>query len=361
MSESAVAEGAVIDEILCSVTAGVGLIVLNRPKALNALTLDGVRAMDPALRRLADDPAVRCVVVEGAGEKAFCAGGDIRRMWEANKAADVAYLQAFFGEEYRLNRLIKTYAKPYVALMDGVTMGGGVGVSVHGSHRIATERTLFAMPETAIGLFPDVGGTWFLPRLPGAIGMYMALTGARLKAADCLYAGVATHFIPSEQRDAVLEALQQESVMTAADVTAVLDRFHQDPGPAPMADLRPAIDRCFSGDSVEAILEALRAEGGEWAEKTLHILGKMSPSSLKITFGQIRRGAAVSTFDEAMQLEYRISPRISMTADLAEGVRAVIIDKDHAPKWAPSTLDAVDAAVVESFFAPADDGDLSFS
>ncbi|GAB3131476.1 enoyl-CoA hydratase/isomerase family protein [Novispirillum itersonii] len=347
------------DEILSSVTNGVARVTLNRPKALNALTLDGVRAMDPLLRRLAADHAVSVVVVEGAGEKAFCAGGDIRRMWEANRAGDVAYLRAFFGEEYRLNRLIKVYGKPYVALMDGVTMGGGVGLSVHGSHRVATERTLFAMPETAIGLFPDVGGTWFLPRLPGAIGMYMALTGARLKAADCLYTGVATHYVPAEKQEALIAALQ--GVSGSAAVTAVLDQFHQDPGPAPLADQRAAIDRCFSKDSVEAIVSALQEEGGEWADKTLHLLGKMSPSSLKITFAQIRKGAALETFDEAMQLEYRVSPRIGMTADLAEGVRAVIIDKDHAPKWSPSALADVDPAVVEGFFAPADAGELTFA
>lgn len=358
-------EAAMEPEVQFTVDAGVGRILLNRPKALNALTLDKIREMTARLQAWAEDDAVHCVVIEGAGEKAFCAGGDIRRLWEANRDDEDAYVRAFFGGEYQLNRLIKVYAKPFVALMDGITMGGGVGVSVHGSHRIATERTVFAMPETGIGLIPDVGGTYFLPRLPGKIGMYMGLTGARLKAADCYYAGLATHYVPTSRHDDLLQALAEaesdtktpEEMQTA--VTCVLDMFHEDPGKAPLERQQAQIDRCFGGESVEEIVAALKADGSDWAVKQLEVLDSKAPTATKVAFRQLQIGAQLD-FDRCMQTEFRLSTRLGHTDDFGEGVRAVIVDKDNAPQWRPATLAEVAQDTVDGFFAPLPDGDIQF-
>lgn len=351
------------DDIEFATNKGLAQIHLNRPRALNALTLDTVRAMDPTLRQWIDDPAVHAVFVDGAGDKAFCAGGDIRMMWQANRDGDVSALQAFFGEEYRLNRLIHTYPKPYVSFLDGITMGGGVGISVHGSHRVATERTMFAMPETGIGMFPDVGGTYFLPRLPGKIGMYLGLTGARLGADDCYALGIATHVIPSERRDEVIKALEvaEEEQTSISDaftaVTCILDMYHEDPGPGSLAPLRAQIDSLFNQTSVEDIVDALKADGSDWALKQVDLLSRKSPFALKVTFRQLQLGAQLD-FDRCMQIEWRVAQRIAMTADFAEGVRATIVDKDNAPKWAANSLSDVDQADVDALFAPLDVADL---
>ncbi len=356
---------AVEPEVVFAVEAGVGRILLNRPKALNALTLDKIRETHRQLEAWAADDAVHCVVIEGAGEKAFCAGGDIRRLWEANRDAEDTYIRAFFGDEYRLNRLIKTYAKPFIALMDGITMGGGVGVSIHGSHRVATERTVFAMPETGIGLLPDVGGTYFLPRLPGKIGMYLALTGARLKAADCYHTGLATHYVPSARRDELLQALSKaESDRGNADemqtaVTCILDMFHEEPGAAPIERQAEQIDRCFGGGSVEEIVEALTADGSDWAVKQLEAIAGKSPTATKVAFRQMQIGTQLD-FDRCMRTEFRVSTRLAHTGDFAEGVRAIIIDKDNAPKWDPADISAIAGDTVDGFFAPLEGGDLTF-
>lgn len=354
------------DEILFQEKDGLGFILLNRPQALNALSLAKVRSMDPVLRRWATQEDVHCVIIEGAGEKAFSAGGDIRALWEANQAQDIESLRTFFGEEYRLNRLIKTYPKPYVALMDGITMGGGVGVSIHGSHRVATERTLFAMPETGIGIIPDVGGTYFLPRLPGHVGLYLGLTGARLKWADCYAMGIATHCIPSARRDEVIaalsaaerDAMSPDEMQTA--VTCVLDMFHEDPGASSLEQRRDDIERLFAKASVEDIIEALNSDGSEWAQEQAAILALKSPFALKATFRQIQLGAQLD-FDRCMQIEWRVSQRIASAADFGEGVRAVIVDKDNAPRWSAASLEAVDGATVDALFAPLDGSDLELS
>lgn len=352
------------DEILFAVENGIATITLNRPKAMNALTLAQVEAMDPQLRRWATDDAVHAVVIQGTGEKAFCAGGDVVALHRAGQAKDEAYLARFYAEEYRLNRLIKTYPKPYVALLDGVVMGGGVGVSVHGSHRIATERTLFAMPETGIGMFPDVGGTYFLPRLPGKLGMYLGLTGARLRAADCVHAGVATHYVPANRLKDLLQALgEAETEAKTADemqqaVTVVLDMYGEEPGAAPLAKVQEQIDHCFAGDSVEDILARLAADGSEWAQQTRDTILAKSPTATKVAFRQIQVGAQVD-FDRAMQIEYRLSQRFMKGPDFFEGVRALLVDKDNAPKWSPANLDAVAQEAVDAFFAPLEQGDLT--
>jgi len=343
-------------EILFDILDGIGRILLNRPRALNALTVSKVGEMDRTLRAWAADPAVRAVLVEGAGDKAFCAGGDIRVLSDAAKAGDVETIRRFFREEYTLNRLVKGYPKPYIAVLNGITMGGGVGISVHGSHRVVTENTVFAMPETGIGMFPDVGGTFFLPRCPGQVGMYLALTGARLKAADCLYAGIGTHRVPADRLEALEQALR-ESGPGAAEVAAVLDAFHEPPTePAPLAAHRADIDRVFALETVEAMLAALDEMGEGWGATTAARLREKSPTSLKVTLRQMRRGAGLD-FDGAMRMEYRLALRFMQSPDFVEGVRAVILEKDNAPRWLPATLDAVDDATADGFFAPLEEGD----
>jgi len=244
-------------------------------------------------------------------------------------------------------------------LMDGITMGGGVGVSVHGSHRVATERTRFAMPETGIGLFPDVGGSYFLPRLPGAIGMYLALTGAQLGPADCLYAGIATHCMDFGRLDEMKRALPR--AVGTGDAHVGVDRTmgarHQNPGAAPLAAHRDAIDRCFAAASVADIVAALEAEGSDWATQQLEILGAKSPTSLKVTFRQIRAGATMD-FAEVMRMEYRLTQGCMAGHDFYEGVRAAVIDKDRTPKWRPARLDQVTEAAVDAYFAPLGERDL---
>jgi enoyl-CoA hydratase len=344
-----------MDEILFEAKGGVGLVTLNRPQALNALTLGMVHELDARLRDWAGDPAVRCVVVQGAGDRAFCAGGDIRALYDSGRTEGDTLTADFYREEYRLNRRIKRFPKPYVALIDGVTMGGGVGVSVHGSHRVATERTLFAMPETGIGLFPDVGGSYFLPRCPGRLGFYLGLTGARIKAADCLYAGIATHHVPAKDLDSMVEALREGT----ADVTAAIARFSALVEHAPLAEHSAAIERCFSAPTVEAIQTALEADGSAWAKSTRAAMGEKSPLCQKVALRQLQRGAALD-FEDCMVMEFRLSQRAMAAPDFYEGVRAAVIDKDRAPKWRPASLAAVPDDSIEAWFAPLPGGDLDF-
>ncbi len=343
-------------EILFEKRGHAGLITLNRPKALNALTLSMVRQMHPQLAEWAGDPAIAHVVVRAAGEKAFCAGGDIRQLHDWGRAGDRRFID-FYREEYRLNTFIKRYPKPYVALTDGIVMGGGVGVSVHGNLRVAGERIMFAMPETGIGLFPDVGGTWFLPRLPGAVGTWLALTGARLKQADAAWCGIATHAVPSARFGEMTAALCEDD-----DASAVLDRFGEPPAePATLPALMPVIDQCFSARSVLEILARLEAEtgtNGDWAGKQAAIMRAKSPTSLAIALRQMKEGAE-RDFEECMRIEYRIVNRVVEGLEFFEGVRAVIIDKDNAPRWQPATIEELSEAEIDAYFAPlADELDL---
>ena len=359
MSLSAVAGAAAgknaVDDILFEIEGAAGRATLNRPRALNALTLDMARRLDATLAAWADDARVVGVVIQGTGGRAFCAGGDVRDLYDAMGRAGDPLIAAFYRDEYTLNHRIKTYAKPYVALIDGVVMGGGVGVSVHGSHRVVTENALFAMPETGIGFFPDVGGSWFLPRMPGAIGMYLGLTGARLGAADALYCGFATHHVPRARLADTAGALAAADSPGA--VGAALAALGEEPGEAPLRAHGDAIDRCFTADSVEAIVAALEAEAGDWARETLTALAAKSPTSLKVTHRLIRGGAALD-FAEAMRVEFRLSQRFCAAHDFREGVRAAVIDKDRGPDWRPARLDAVSAAAVDAYFAPLGRGDL---
>ena len=346
-------------EILFETRGSLALVTLNRPKALNALTLPMIRALHPRLRDWAADPQVRAVLVQGVGGRAFCAGGDIRAIWQGLQ--DGGELPAaFFREEYALNYEVHRFPKAYIALIDGIVMGGGVGISVHGSHRIATEHTTFAMPETGIGLFPDVGGSYFLPRLEGQIGLFLALTGQRLKAADCLYAGIATHYVESARRAELIEALAAADLAVEGAVDEVISNFAASPGPATLSEHRAAIDRCFAGGSVEEILAALGREATPWAEKLAAHMATLSPTSLKLTFRQIRDGARLS-FADAMVAEYRLSQHCMAGHDFAEGVRALIIDKDNAPRWQPDSLGAVSNAMIEDHFAPLGEKDLRLS
>ncbi|MEJ8573696.1 enoyl-CoA hydratase/isomerase family protein [Microbaculum marinum] len=341
-------------EILFDKRGRAGFVTLNRPKALNALTLGMVRALHPKLIEWADDPDVGHVVIAGAGEKAFCAGGDIRQLYDWGKAGDPMAL-TFYREEYRLNTFIKRYPKPYVALIDGIVMGGGVGVSVHGSRRVAGGRTMFAMPETGIGLFPDVGGTYLLPRLPGRTGTWLALTGARLGQADAVDTGVATHAVASDRFAALAEALCETS-----DLDSTLESFSQPAAGATVPGLREVIDRCFAANTVEEVLAALDAETGahaEWAARQASVIRGKSPTSLKIALRQMREGAAAD-FEECMRIEFRIVDRVLRGHDFFEGVRAVIVDKDNAPAWRPGRLDEVSDADVDAFFAPLGPGEL---
>jgi enoyl-CoA hydratase len=342
------------DEIHVTAKHGLGRIVLDRPAVLNAITYAMVTAIADALDAWEADPEIRAVVIEGAGEKAFCAGGDVLAVSEAGRN-QTPLARDFFQAEYRLNRRIALYSKPYVPILDGIVMGGGVGVSVHGGPRVATEGTLFAMPETGIGLFPDVGGSQFLSRCPGEIGTYLGLTGARLKAADLLAVGLVDFFVPRDLIPDLLSAMEDGAVPQEA-----ARALHKDPGPAPILDHRAAIDRIFGHDSVEEIVVAAEAEGDDFSANILRQLSHKSPTMLKVGLEQLRRGRR-QDLDANMRMEYRLVRRaLRPDGDFHEGVRALLIDKDKTPHWSSATLEAVTDEMVAAYFEPPEEGDLSF-
>lgn len=346
-------------QILFDRTGDWGVITLNNEKALNALNWDMVKAMRAQLIEWAGDKSVKAVLVKGAGEKAFCAGGDIRWLHDTAKE-DPAYASEFFREEYRNNSLIYHYPKPYVALIDGIVMGGGVGISVHGDFRVAGDATLFAMPETGIGLFPDVGGGHFMPRLHDGLGLYYALTGARAKAADCMAAGIATHYVQGDKYLELEESLLKTKLgdHAHADIEAVLDVYAGDPGHAPVNDSRSDIARLFQGrESLGALMTALEKDASEFAQATLKTLSRMSPTSMRLTFEQMTRGHGLD-FDDVMKLEFRMVRRVMEGRDFFEGVRAQILDKDRNPKWSPASLADVSDADIARYFAPLGDAEL---
>ncbi len=334
-------------EVITRIEGSVGRITLNRPKALHALNLSMCEAMIAALQAWRSDPAVALVMIDHAGERGFCAGGDIRMLAESG-AKDGKEAMAFFHTEYRLNHLLFVYEKPVVAVMDGIVMGGGVGLSMPCAYRIATERTTFAMPETGIGLFPDVGGGWFLPRLPGKTGLWLALTGARIKAADCLILGIATDYVQS----ADVEALKAAIIADPADIESLLAQIDADPGHAPLADNLAVLSDTFAMTSVEGIVAALEAQGGEWANAQLETLKTKSPQTMKVAFRQLKLGAKMDDFADNMAMEYAIGARVVRRHDFLEGVRAVIVDKDGSPRWNPDRLDAVTESMLDEIFAP---------
>jgi enoyl-CoA hydratase len=328
--------------VLAEVASGVGRLVLNRPRALNALDRPMIDRIAAALTAWRDDAAVRLVTIEGAGGRAFCAGGDVRAIRALALAGRTEEVEAFFAAEYAVNRMIAEYPKPYVALIDGISMGGGLGLSIHGSHRVVTEHATMAMPETAIALVPDIGATFFLPRLPGQCGMYLALTGARLSPGDAIYTGLATHFVPRAGLEALKAALAREGIGAVAS--------HAVPPPESLlAADREAIDRCFAAQSVPAILAALEREGTAWARATLATLAQMSPTSLCVSFEALRRGARM-TLPECLAMELRLTRGVTRHPDFAEGVRAQVIDKTRDPKWTPATVAEVDPAHIAALF-----------
>jgi enoyl-CoA hydratase len=339
-------------EILFERRGAAGIVTLNRPKALNAVTHGMVRALATRLGEWARDLAVTRVVIRAAGERAFSAGGDIRALTDLGKANRHGEALQFWRDEYLLNTLIKRYPKPYVALIDGIVMGGGVGISIHGSHRVAGDRFQFAMPEVGIGFFPDVGATWFLPRLPGGLGTHCALTGERMKNADALAAGIVTHYVASSRFPELIDALAG-----TAPVDTVLATFAEKLGVGSLSVYRPAIDRLFAADRIEDIMAALEDEAisgspdAGFAGATVSAMRGRSPTSLKIALRQMRGGREWS-FTECMKTEFRIVSRIIYGHDFHEGVRAVIIDKDNAPRWKPDRLAQVSDDEIERYFAP---------
>lgn len=344
---------AVADEIHFDHRCWLGHVVLNRPKAFNALTHDMCIRFDRQMRAWADNHELGLIAITGAAGRAFCAGGDVRALYEAGPGSRLT--RDFFWDEYRLNCRLFRYRKPYIALADGITMGGGVGVSAPARIRVVTERTLFAMPETGIGLFPDVGASYYLSRCPGQTGIYLALTGARIKAADLLGLGLYTHYVPSTSLPELLVGIELEAV------GPVLARLTASPSEGSVLEAqRQAIDRCFAGSTIEDILERLKNEGGTWAETTLTTLSRMSPLSLRITLRELREGASLE-FEDCLRMEYRLVRRFMMASDFYEGVRAALVDKDNAPKWNPATLAEATPALVDSYFAPfTDEEELHF-
>jgi len=339
-------------DILFERRGAAGLVTLNRPDALNAVTHAMVRALAGQLAAWEADPAIARVVVTAAGGRAFSAGGDLRALYDLGQARRYDEALQYWRDEYRLNAQIKRYRKPYVAIVDGIMMGGGAGIAIHGSHRVAGDGFRFAMPEVGIGFFPDIGATWFLPRLSGEAGTYCALTGDRIDAADATALGVATHRVASSRLPDLLDAL-----CGSVPVDALLAAFAEPAAPGPMQTRRAAIDRLFGGDRVEDILSALDTAATtagpdrDFARLAVATIRTKSPTSLKIALAQLRRGKTLD-FEACLRTEFRIVSRVVTGHDFYEGIRAVIVDKDHRPRWRPPTLDAVSDADVERYFAP---------
>lgn len=333
------------NDLLSQVRGGIGWITLNRPAALNALSLNMIRNLAQLLKEWEMDPSVRAILIQGSGEKAFCAGGDIRAVYEAKRKGDLETCDAFFREEYTLNAHIHTYSKPYIALIDGIAMGGGLGVSVNGTHRIVTERALLAMPETGIGFFPDVGATTFLNSAPDAVGLYLGLTGTRLKAEDALMAGLATHFLPSSAMSSFKEDLRQGKPLEDA-----FAGYCQDPQEKGFLEHHSdMIQTHFNKSSLKAIIESLAEDLSPFAQNTYNTLMSKSPTSLAVVFQQLREGKMLS-FTARMELEFRLSQHFMEGHDFMEGVRAVLIDKDHLPHWKPARLENLKDQDINTYF-----------
>lgn len=347
----AIESGLKMDEVLFEKRGAVGLITLNRPKVLNALSHAMIKAMRVQLKIWAADPGIRTVVIRGEGSRAFCSGGDIRAL-HATSGPQAAI--AFWRDEYALNAEIAHFPKPYIALIQGIWMGGGVGVSVHGTYRIADETVVFAMPEVGIGFFPDIGASFFLPRCRGEIGTYLALTGWRINAGDALQAGLLTHFIPSQKWPQLLIALEKgQDTKSLLAVHAVKAWPH-----APLADQRIKLGAIFSASTVEEILKRLDADGSDWAKGTAVLMRHRSPTSMKVALREMReeRGRSIN---DCLSMEFRIAARMIEGHDFREGVRAVIVDKDNKPAWSPQGLGGVSDDAVAAYFAPLGEGELS--
>ncbi|RRO19308.1 enoyl-CoA hydratase/isomerase family protein [Saccharopolyspora rhizosphaerae] len=331
-------------EILVSENGSLGRITLNRPKALNSLTLGMVREMTEAVEGWRGAEHIRAILIDGAGERGLCAGGDVRALHDAAKAGDETLPSAFWSEEYRLNSALANYPKPVVGIMDGICMGGGVGITAHGSHRVVTERSKVGMPETGIGFIPDVGGTFLMSRAPGELGTHLALTGTAVGGADALYCNLADHHVESAQLPALIDAL------SSGDVDEVLARFAA-PAPEPsLAEHREWIDAAYAGDDLEVILARLRERPERAAKDAATTIETKSPTALKVTLRALRSGC--TSLEQALTQEYRLAMACVRIGDFVEGVRATLVDKDRNPQWSPTTLSEVDESRVQKFFEP---------
>jgi len=343
-----------IKPILFDVQNGCGVITLNRPQALNAINLDMIQAMRTKLATWARDDQVYLVVIKGTGDKAFCAGGDLKEIYAAAIKGDQEFCRTFFKEEYDLNQDIATFPKPYVSLCKGYTMGGGMGLAMHTPYRIATTDSLFAMPENAIGFFPDVGASYFLQSCPGSIGLFFALTGTRFNAAEALFAGLATHYIAQDGLDIFFETLVRapKKNFAAEVVQEALSFFATEPDfPTPVLDNKERIDACFSGETLADCLAVLRLERGAYLTKALHKLEDLSPLSLAITYTFFQKKYKVSSLKAALARDYVLSQKLLQQGNFIEGIRALLVDKDRFPQWVPALLEDVDVTCVDAMFA----------
>lgn len=338
------------NEVLFEQKGQLGLITLNRPNALNALTLPMIQAMQQQLQKWKTDNSIKAVVVVAAPGKAFCAGGDVRWLYDAGKQGDAQQMQ-FFWHEYRLNHFINSFGKPYISLIDGMVMGGGVGISLHGSHPIASERFVFAMPETTIGFFPDIGASYLLNRCPGSLGIYLALTGNRLKAQDAKKTGLVKYLLASESMPKLLEALIAADLSSdaGAQVDACIEQFERAHDASEASALNPMIDTCFAQASVELIYQTLEKMDNQWAITNVDTLKKKAPLSLKITLAQMHKTKTLSLAD-CLKMDYDLVSHFMQGSDFYEGVRALLVDKDHNPQWQPADLDLVTEKMVISYF-----------
>ena len=338
----------VSEDVLVRREGRAGRITMNRPAALNALTTGMVRRITEALTAWRDDAAVALVLLDGAGGKALCAGGDVRSLYDSREQGS-GEARAFWSEEYRLNAMIGRYPKPYIAIQDGIVMGGGIGLSAHARHRIVTERSRLAMPETGIGLIPDVGGTWLLAHAPGETGVHLGLTGEAMGAADAIYARFADVMVPTAGLPQLIDRLIDANGGLVDDAIAA---HREDSGQAPLAARRAEIDRVFAGSAVEAIVEALSAAPGDWAQKAAAALEQKSPKSLKLTLAAVRNARALPSLEAALNVEYRLCVRLFEDGEFPEGVRALIVDKDRRPKWSSPRLADVGNDLIMAYLAP---------
>lgn len=337
------------DEVLIRREGRAGRITMNRPKALNALSYGMVGRLWDALVAWQNDPNVELVVLDGAGDRGLCAGGDVRSLYDSRTGGS-GFARRFWRDEYRMNALIGRYPKPFVAIQDGIVMGGGIGLSGHASHRVVTERSRLAMPETGIGLIPDVGGTWLLAHAPAEIGAYLGLTGENMNAADAIYARFSDAFVPSANLDALAGELCDGK--RGGDIGTVIAKYAKEPEPTPLARYRPDIDRTFAGDAIDAMLAELANTPSEWAASTAATLAQKSPKALKLTLAAIRKARNLPSLEGALAVEYRLCTRLFEDGEFPEGVRALIVDKDRKPKWSPPHLDDVTPELVERYLAP---------
>lgn len=336
-------------DILINIIGKAGVITLNRPKALNAMSVPMIETLAHTLQQWQTNPEIAFVLIQSNTSKAFCAGGDIRAVYGARLQDDFKFCDTIFRQEYRLNHLISTYPKPYIALINGICMGGGMGISVHGSHRVVTENAVLAMPETGIGYFPDVGASYFLNQCPGEIGTFLGIVGEKMTAADALYANLATHYVPSSSLDLLIQQLLKAG--SAEQAIELIEKANQSSPSSNLAQHQPLIDQCFKGDTVEEIMKSLEESGDSLAWDWLRILDKRSPTSLRVSLELLRRNQDKS-LKEALAVEFRLSQRFARHYDFFEGIRAVLIDKDNMPHWLPRHLSQVTTEMVTAFFEP---------